>query len=78
LGNHLAIELFFGGMAGGPARFQPSLTSLAGQLQVTSNLVPILISIYYCGARAAGLDLGRFGVDPLGALNTYIHFQHLS
>ena len=72
----LAIELFFGGMAGG-AYTVSALADLfgKGRFKVTSksgtysSLIFIIV-----GLVLLVLDLGRFEVDPLGALNAYIHF----
>jgi len=75
-GIMLAAYLFVGGMAGG-AYMVASLADLfgKGKYKVLSksgtyiSLVSMLV-----GLILLVLDLGRFDVDPLGALNAYINF----
>lgn len=75
-GIMLAAYLFVGGMAGG-AYMVASIADLLGKgkYKVLSksgtyiSLVSILV-----GLVLLVLDLGRFDVDPLGALNAYINF----
>ncbi len=75
-GIMLAAYLFVGGMAGG-AYMVASLADLFGKgkykVLSKSGTYISLISILV-GLVLLVLDLGRFDVDPLGALNAYINF----
>lgn len=72
----LAVELFVGGMAGG-AYTVSALADLfgKGRFKVVSKSGTYMSLIFIIvGLVLLVFDLGRFRVDPLGALNAYLHF----
>lgn len=75
-GIMLAAYLFVGGMAGG-AYMVASMADLFGKgkykvLSKSGTYISLVSMIV--GLVLLVLDLGRFSVDPLGALNAYINF----
>lgn len=74
----LAAYIFVGGMAGG-SFIIAAITDLFGQNKYNelskSATFASIISIIV-GLVILVIDLGRFGVDPLGTLNAFIHFPN--